>query len=372
MRKVVKNYTKLKRGKYKRKKSDARFKDVLYIFLSSLFAATLLISYSSMFIDPTKFWVPMFFGIYFIPLLAINILIFFWGVIGIRKASILIPLLAILPSLAISDRFVKIENDADICKGENIKVLSYNLGRYRAGSKDMTPESCIVEVRNFLRSEKADIVCLQEFAASDTSALSSYLPDYPYKASHLFRGTRYFGNVTLSKYPIVETEKITFEGSTNLAIASDIKIGKRLIRVYNCHLESNSLSFTSIIKRLFKRNSFQEEVVHVHERLKEASIKRSFQVKTVLDSEAASCCPTIVCGDLNDSPMSYTYHKLVSRKKDSFEEAGNGMSATYALLWPLLRIDYILLPTEYNASHHTVTKAKFSDHYPISTYIYFQ
>ncbi|MPN35093.1 hypothetical protein SDC9_182588 [bioreactor metagenome] len=75
--------------------------------------------------------------------------------------------------------------------------------------------------------------------------------------------------------------------------------------------------------------------------------------------------PAIVCGDFNDTPMSYTYKNLAFHKRDSFRQAGKGFSATYSLMWPLLRIDYILYPAPYCSLSHKTPRIEYSDHYPV-------
>ena len=42
-----------------------------------------------------------------------------------------------------------------------------------------------------------------------------------------------------------------------------------------------------------------------------------------------------------------------------------------SVLWPMLRIDYILLPKEYTASGHETVRIPWSDHYPVMTNLYF-
>ncbi|HON55375.1 MAG TPA: endonuclease/exonuclease/phosphatase family protein, partial [Bacteroidales bacterium] len=75
--------------------------------------------------------------------------------------------------------------------------------------------------------------------------------------------------------------------------------------------------------------------------------------------------PAIICGDFNDTPMSYTYHILMKGMKDSFRESGRGFSATYSYLWPMLRIDYILYPEKFWSMSHITQKVPYSDHYPV-------
>ena len=61
-----------------------------------------------------------------------------------------------------------------------------------------------------------------------------------------------------------------------------------------------------------------------------------------------------------------TVEKTADGKITSAEvEVGKGFGATYSMLWPLIRIDYILIPEHYGAVSHSVPKSKCSDHYPV-------
>jgi len=76
--------------------------------------------------------------------------------------------------------------------------------------------------------------------------------------------------------------------------------------------------------------------------------------------------PSILTGDFNDTPLSYTYNRLLRGRKDSFVEAGSGFAATFSMFRPLLRIDYILVPEECEVKTHDVDDGtSFSDHYPV-------
>lgn len=340
----------------------------IFLLVAIPAAAALLVSYLALFFNPTDFPVVMFFGLYFIPILLLNLLLFLLALLRGRRA-LFVPLVAMLPTLLLADRFVKFGKEEATASENGIKVLTYNLGRYTGGGRKVTQNESVSGIRAYLAEQDADIVCLQEFAVADTAALSPYLPDYPYRARHLFKGNRYFGNLTLSKYPIRHVESLTFPDSRNLCLVTDIDLGGRTLRVYNCHLESYSISFTSLVKRLFRKDHFTDEVMQVHGRVREATRRRSEQVQKLLESESKSPWPNLVCGDFNDSPLSYTYHSLTQTKKDSFVEAGTGFSSSYSVLWPMLRIDYILLPQDYSALRHTTDRVPWSDHYPVTAEI---
>ena len=351
-------------------KRKRTFGSTLFGLLALVAAAGLLLSYLALFFNPSQHPVPMFFGLYFIPLLLLNLLVLLVALLKYRR-SLLIPFVALLPTLFLADRFVKFGREEKELTGNGVKVLTYNLGRYAAGDRKVSTNEAVSGIRRLLAEQDADIVCLQEFAVSDTTALGTYLPAYPYRAKHLFKGKNYFGNLTLSRYPILHTESLTFPESRNLSLVTDIDIGGRTVRVYNCHLESYTISFTTLVKRISHKESFSDEVMQVHEKVRDATRRRSAQVEAILQSEAASPYPNLVCGDFNDTPISYTYQRLVKTKKDSFAEAGTGFGASYSALWPMLRIDYILLPQEYAADRHETLRVPWSDHYPILTDVYF-
>lgn len=363
------NTRKNNRSARKNQKSGRSFGDRLFRLLLIVCAIALCMSYLAVFVNPSHSSLPLFFGLYYIPILLVNILLLLIALFR-KRAYMLIPILALMPSLLFAELFVKFGKEEKELTGDPIKVVTYNVGRYLVGARGESPAATAAHIRDFLSREKADVICLQEFSAADTSRLSSLLPDFPYRSCHFFKGNKYFGNITLSRFPIADQGKIGFSHSTNLCIWSDIKIGPKMVRVYNCHLESYAISFTAMIKKL--KGNFTDEFVEVHDRMRGTNIRRSAQVSTLLEHISGSNLPVIICGDFNDTPMSYTYHKLSQGRKDCFVEGGSGLSGTYSVLWPMLRIDYVLIPGQYDASDHTISRIPYSDHYPVSTLIYFQ
>jgi len=331
-------------------------------------AAVLLISYVSIFISPSKFWPPLFFGLYYIPIALWNLFLLIIAIIRRRK-RLLIPLVALLPSLFFFDMFIKVGNNAPDEENEGIRIVTYNVGRYALSKNGKSKRETTADIRDYLKRCEADIICLQEVSVKYKDSITE-LPNFPYLHSHFFNDTgSSFGNVILSKFPIRGGGKLTFKNSTNLAIWADLRIDGGTVRLYNCHLESYSISFTSIVKRLFNKDTFSDEFMALHGHLKESNIKRAEQVDRVVNSISECSMKTIVCGDFNDTPMSYTYHQLQKKHKDCFVEAGNGFGATYSRLWPALRLDYILIPEEYHTIYHQIERVPYSDHYPVLTEI---
>jgi endonuclease/exonuclease/phosphatase family metal-dependent hydrolase len=337
---------------------------------------SLVISYASVYINPSKFGLPLFFGLYFVPIIIINLLLLIIALIR-RSKSAWIPAMALLPTLMFTDLFYKIgsENKTDV-EGIKLKIESYNVGMFSSSKTKESREECRTKVIRHIEENNPDIACFQEFYADTKAQIDSLFPNYKYRYYHVFkiRNGKYFGNLIISRFPIVSQGKISFRRSTNLSIYADIDHFGRIIRIYNNHLESYNVSFTSLIQKLNGKEKIageeiKNDIKEVHEKVLGTFIKRSDQVNKILENISLSAHPAIICGDFNDTPMSFTYHRLVSGRKDSFREAGSGFGATFIPVWPLLRIDYILYPQEFGDINHKTHNLKLSDHYPISTEI---
>ncbi len=341
-----------------------------------LAGTAMILSYASIYINPAVSGIPLFFGLYFIPILIINIALLLVALIG-RSRSVWIPVAVLLPALMYTDLFYKIgsEDKSDIV-GIKLKIESYNVGMFSSSKEQMSREECRDKIIRYIEDNNPDIACFQEFYANTKDQIDSLFPGYKYKYHHLFKikNGKYFGNLIISRFPIVSQGKISFPRSTNLSIYADIDHFGRTIRIYNNHLESYNISFTTLVHKMSKAerisgDEIKNDIKEVHEKMLGTFIKRSRQVNKILENIAESSYPAIICGDFNDTPMSFTYHKLSKERKDTFRESGKGFGATFVPLWPLLRIDYILYPKEFGSISHTTRKIKLSDHYPISSEI---
>ena len=336
-------------------------------------AGLLVLSYASIVVNPAKVWLISLTGILFVPLSIVNIILLLWA-IKRRSKSFMIPLLALIPAFFFVGRYVQYETEESrMARSEykegSLKVVSYNVGRFALHEADGVDNSteCADSIFDFIRRQDADIVCLQEFKIKDISQIKSYLSrkmkgyNLEYYLFPASGGA--FGNVTLSRLPVKGKGKIKFDESANLAIYTDHEYKGQKFRVYNCHFESYNISPTGIVKALAQRDSTILEETGT--KMKRSITRRPKQVDKVF-SDIENCpMDAFVCGDFNDNPMSYTYYRMTRGRKDAFVESGHGFGATYAGMWPLLRIDYILFPDKYMSVSHRIPRIAFSDHYPV-------
>lgn len=357
-------------------------------------ATAMFLSYTAVYVNPSKFSLPLFFGLYFIPIFAINLFLLFIAMLR-RSASAWITVVALLPALLYTELFFKIGHKERVeTEGIRLKVESYNAGMFSSSREGLGREECRKEIAHHLKMESPDIVCLQEFFVENHTQADTIFGDYPHRHYHLFkaRNGKLFGNIILSKFPMGDKGRISFPNSTNLSIYADIKHFGRRLRIYNNHLESYNVSFTALAHKfsgLLKKDDssgdtataekntaitelgttgeeITRDIVKTHEKMKGTFIKRSEQVGRILENINSHSQPAIICGDFNDTPMSYTYHTLAKNRQDTFKEAGKGFGGTFLPVWPLLRIDYILVPRDVECVNHTVHKTPLSDHYPVT------
>lgn len=331
--------------------------------LMLLSAALLILSYSAMFVNPSKAWYFSILGLLFIPFFLLNLIILIWAICK-RSNTFIIPLVVLLPSLLLIGRYFRFSSGGSEKGGESIKVMTYNVGRFTLG-KGYDYSSSLDSISKFVQKSGADVVCLQEFNPVRTDSmpklLSEYFPEYFSCYFINVNAGGNSGNITLSKFPIENRGHFDFEQSSNLAIYSDILIGNRKIRIYNCHFQSYSISLASFARN-WRDSSVRRETEY---KMKTSIIKRPRQVEQVLADIENCPVEPIVAGDFNDTPMSYTYHRLHKGRKDAFVEAGSGFGATYSFLWPLIRIDYILFPSEFSGISYSCPHLHYSDHFPV-------
>lgn len=335
-------------------------------------AAMLVLSYASAFVNPAKAWYMMLPGLLFFPLAVLNIFLLVWALLR-RSGAFVIPLVALVPALMFAGRGVRFGNDVQEdgqALSGTLKIVSYNVGRFsKLTDKDGNPrrQECRDSVYAFLKRTDADIICLQEYYIESAdglrSELSSGFKGYDYDF-YVFTGSKgCFGNVTLSRFPILGQGVIKFSHSSNLALFTDIGTAGKTFRLYNCHFESYNISFPGIVKGLIDRKD--GVLKETEKKMRHSLSLRPEQVDKVLRHISDCGLETVLCGDFNDIPMSYTYQRLIRGHKDTFREAGGGFGATYAFMWPALRIDYIFVPGSFATVSHRTPKTGFSDHYPV-------
>jgi endonuclease/exonuclease/phosphatase family metal-dependent hydrolase len=243
-------------------------------------------------------------------------------------------------------------------------------------------------VTDFLVQEYPDILCIQEFFLRSEDSLkvlqkftSGLHADHYYMKNYveIKDKRKIFAIATFSRFPMTGLGYLMTNNHNVFAIYTDVIMGHDIIRVYNIHLESirfgkDDYSFYSQLtdQTRDQDNSFdlRQGIFNIFAKLKKAFLIRADQVDLLKGNIARSPYPVIVCGDFNDTPGSYTYHKMTTGFHDSFRKAGNGLLGnTYAGNFPSFRIDYILYDDSFTAYNYRKNSIDLSDHYPIQVFL---
>lgn len=293
---------------------------------------------------------------------SVSILVLIMGFAGVKN-SIAITIKSVKPSYA----------------GTTLRIMSYNVKVFDLYNWSHNTETR-VEILSTLLENKADIINLQEFYTSTISPHRNH--DSIMSATGYYANLRitktvnekdYFGIVTYSRYPIVNTGTVEFEeNANNIALYTDVVVSnKDTVRVYNCHLQSvhfkkTDFLFLSQLKNGSADTNYDKNINSIYSRLALAYSKRVTQVELLAKSISESPYKVILTGDCNDVPNSYTYCKLINTGlKDAFLEKGFGFGKTFTTTALPLRIDYVLHSKQINCTRFEVLHTQGSDHYPI-------
>ena len=150
-----------------------------------------------------------------------------------------------------------------------------------------------------------------------------------------------------------------------------IKKGAENIRVYNVHLHSNKLSPKAIAwekdeEVLITAKNAIKSSKSVFTKLLQGYKQRGSEANlSAFVIEESAAYPTIVCGDLNDLPSSYSYFNIRGQLDDAFLERAYGIGPTYNGKVSFLRIDYLFFTKKLRLKAFQKIEVPYSDHFPL-------
>jgi endonuclease/exonuclease/phosphatase family metal-dependent hydrolase len=368
--------TKRKKGKFR------RFMQVLTVIC--LFA--LLCSYLSPFVHPSTFWILPFFGLSYPVIIAATLLfLIYWALLRSRWTFIVLFFVLIGGNLHFRTFAVTFSPPEAEAEANIWKVMSYNVRLFDVYNADEAGRyASRAAIISYVDSLQPDVVCFQEFyqedAPTDFSTRDTIIDllgvrDYQERYSHKLRGRKNFGICMLSRYPMIAKGDVMFEtqNSDNYCVFADIVKNGDTMRVYNIHLQSVKLQEDDYA--LFGDKSGEAKVERstvrlLIRRLRVAYPERADQARRVMEHMATSPYPVIICGDFNDTPMSYVYNQFDKLMVDSYRETSKGMGRTYVGRVPAGRIDYIFHTQDLAARNFTIQRNASSDHLAVSCEIW--
>ena len=152
---------------------------------------------------------------------------------------------------------------------------------------------------------------------------------------------------------------------TGSLIYIDIKVNNDTLRIFTTHLQSfgfNNSDYAEMNKIKQRDEQSIEASKNIFIKMKAAFTNRGSQADIVHAQTDSVFHRSIICGDFNDVPTSYTYFHIRGNRQDAFLNNGLGVGKTYNSLAPMLRIDYILPDTSFAIKQFAMVDENLSDH----------
>lgn len=255
-----------------------------------------------------------------------------------------------------------------------IRLISWNVGNmYGLSHNAEKKKHNRLEVADVVLKQQADVVCLQEFNHSTTRSeadnIGLFSAIYPYhyfsKDVNKDSGFYQYGSIIFSKLPIVDSGRIQYPGRPESLIYADLLLGSDTIRIYTSHLQSFKFSksdYSDIDKIKQEGDKTLAASKNIFQKMRQAFIERGKQA-AVVRTELDSCTlPSIMCGDFNDVPGSYTYFHIRGARQDAFLQKGFALGSTFNSLAPALRIDHIMPDKHFTVQQFDMVDEDLSDH----------
>ena len=224
-----------------------------------------------------------------------------------------------------------------------------------------------------ISQQAPDVLCLQEFYfhsdprkynTTDSLLSRASFADFHAVYTHHMHA-QHFGVATFSRHPIIAREAIHFESDDNnvCAVTDIVRAPGDTVRIFNAHLSSLR----------FQVEDYQALEGHVPDagerarllgRLTRAYRLREDQMTMVLDAVAASPYPSMLCGDFNDTPVSFALFQARRLLGDAHDVCPllSALSATWQGAVPGVRIDYIFHDRAWVPSKYRQGGDLLSDH----------
>ena len=359
------------------KKSRARI-IVKKILLVLNILTSLLLLYP-LFIAPLPFiWINGFLGLIAPYLVALNLVfLIFWliakpliALVSFSSLLLAWKLLFVLfawhPGSAFSEK--KKEN--------SLRIMSWNVKGFNGVQTNSSIKIRTEDIAYSILKWDPDIICMQEYNTNErpndiANHANYFTKKYPYsffsKDYSSLQNDYFLGCIIYSKYKIIHAERIPYTNKESLIYATLLK-GDDTIRVYTTHLASYRLQhddFEAIENATPTKKKDLKAKWTVIRKMKHAFVERGVQAELVREHIMASPYPTIITGDFNDVPSSFTYRTIKEEWQDAFLKKGLGIGATYTDLSPTLRIDYILANPSWEVRAWESVDENLSDHHMI-------
>jgi endonuclease/exonuclease/phosphatase family metal-dependent hydrolase len=366
-------------GKYIRK-----FAKWFFLSINIICCIFFLLGCLSLYFSPAQ-WSPIGFLSIGLPYVAVVLILYiiFWLIAKPRLAVLpLITLLIGWKQLGVIIAWHPSATFSELKKDSTFRILTWNVrGMYGISNSYYTQQRNRTDIATLINKMDADIICLQEFnnislkGDPNYNNIGLFTNNYPY---HFFSedftnkaGYYTSGTILYSKHKILDAKKIKFKGeNAESLIYADILLNDDTIRIFTTHLQSFEFTredYQNIEKIKKTDDKALEASESIYSKMKAAFTLRSAQADIVRNELDKCTQPSVICGDFNDVPNSYTYFHIRGDRQDAFLSRSFGIGKSFNALAPTLRIDYILPDKNFVIKQFEMVDEGLSDHHLLVT-----
>lgn len=343
------------------------FQKLLYL-LNILAVVVLLLAYSNIWINPAKAPYLALLGLFY-PLWALCNAFFVLAWLVQRKRQAFASLVALLIGWPLFNGFYQWRPKLAERSETDFRVMTYNVRNFNVDHWLKGPKIVKLGIEKMVQDLNPDVIFFQEYAQY---FLTPELPNYA-RAFQKSPPTINFGFATYSKFPILQSGLVSYNLDGAKVVGdfafSDLLVNGDTIRFFNVHLASIKLEFHKygFIKDPLETEqaAIERDVKEIFRRLRTAFQLRGQQIPVLLEAIRNSPYPVMVCGDINDPPMSFAAYQLSRTLNDSYRESGAGWVKTFVKAPFPLRIDYIFHSNNFQSFNHQIVNEIYSDHFPV-------
>ena len=311
--------------------------DAAFAVVTALVALLLLFMYLAPYVSPDASWVFSVLGLVAPVIYVSGLVLFLYWVIRWRwgyASPMLVLLLLGVPKISLYYKIDTLRHYGEpVYDRSALKVMAYNVRMFYGDDGRSTVDSLAAFVNRY----DPDILCIEEFsdlARGATMRFDSLIaPGYRRAVySRDGEGTAGVALAVYSKLRILASGAVDCVNDVDTtratAVWADLRLDRDTVRVFCNHLRSTHIKSSDsdyLMNYRFLTDTASHEKLHsILSRLRYNSISRSHQVDSLSQLIAATPHARIVCGDFNDTPLSYTYRLMSRGLQDAFREKGRG------------------------------------------------
>ena len=352
--------------------------DAVVMLLTVVSALALVGGLLSKVVDPRTTSLFVFMGLFYQVVYVVNIACALWWVVRWKRWFFISAAMLLVGVNSIGFFYrsdAKVENGSEGVGRSDLVVATYNVRNF-SDLETADDESNFHQVREWLNTQGVHLACLQEAHFSSTNTFREFRDGLKKMGYGFFANAKVdeeeldtgSGYAVLSTYPIVR-HSVVERGETNIGgVWADIKVGRDTLRVFNLHLQSTGITSAdqanTLSPQIMDDTMACANLSKIADKVVDNYRARASQAEVVARAIEESPHAVVVCGDFNDTPVSYTYHQILSEGLvDSFMEQGRGVEHTFRGLYDLFRIDYILSDREsFDVKKYNSFDLDYSDH----------